>query len=96
MPTENLFLDIQADAELMSFSGASTSSSTVRGLGSLSGKAIMAVGSLVIRVLDSILTRLRLRSIAAQVQGTGTTFSRATFEKLFELQRQFYCLPMIK
>ncbi|KAH8078406.1 hypothetical protein BXZ70DRAFT_661161 [Cristinia sonorae] len=71
-----------------SHAGTVTSASSFRGIGSLSGKAIMAVGSLVIKGIEVVDIRVRLRRIAVQLgrEGDGL-ISEAAMDDLFEFQR---------
>jgi len=72
---------------LSSQGGTVTSASSFRGIGSLSGKAIMAVGNLVIKGIEVVEIQGRLRRIATQLGRDGAGISPAAMADLFELQR---------
>lgn len=78
---------IEADAASLSISATSRSAGTVRGIGSVSGRAIIAVGELAIRGIESVNVRLRLRAIGAQLRQGETSVSVEAYRDILELQR---------
>lgn len=78
------------DACTFTGDSGSSSSSTSRGipLGSLSGKAIMAVGNFVLRGILAVDVRVRLGRIAHQLGQDRAVLSDAALEDLLELQRR--------
>ena len=84
---EGLLAGIAADADLFSVSCATMSSDgTIVGIGSLSGKAIQAVGEIAIRGMGDINIWRRLRAIGIKVRTTGNIRAE-DIEDILELQR---------
>ncbi|TCD63055.1 hypothetical protein EIP91_006042 [Steccherinum ochraceum] len=67
--------------------GTATSASSFRGLGSLSGKAIMGVGNLVIKGVERVDIQVKLRRIATQLGRDDCKISPAAMADMFEFQR---------
>jgi len=87
---EKLLRQIEADEASISLSrsGSSRSLSTLRGLGTASGKAIMIVGETVIRGAETIIIRSKLRKINALLREKNDDFvPYEVYEDLLELQR---------
>lgn len=75
---------------LVSHGDTVTSASSLRGIGTLSGKAIMAVGNVLIRGIEVVDIQRRLRRITTQLGKSDADLSPEALEDLFELQR---CVP---
>lgn len=84
---ERIIDRIESDAASLSISGTSRSAGTVRGIGSVSGRAIIAVGELAIRGIESVNMRLRLRAIGVQLRQEDSSISDEAYQDLLELQR---------
>lgn len=83
---------IAADAASMSVEGASSIGiSTVYGLGSTSGHALMRMGELAVRGVDSLNTRRRLQRITSIIRSQDpTTWPLSCVSDVLEFQRQVY------
>lgn len=81
--------DIEADVASISISRTSTtgSASTIRGIGTLTGKGIMAVGNVVVRGIERVTIQMRLRTIGEHLQREEAFIPLEVFEDLLELQR---------
>ncbi|KAH8106240.1 hypothetical protein BXZ70DRAFT_1061619 [Cristinia sonorae] len=85
---ERLLRDIEADAASLSTSRTFTgTNSTIQGLGTISGKAIMAVGSIVIRGIERVAIQRRLSSIRDHLRRREGFIPREIIHDLLELQR---------
>ncbi len=85
---EALLANVAADADLLSISCRTESSGkTVVGLGSLSGKAIQAVGELALRGMGGVNIRRRLRTIGNQIRSSSGAVPIQVIEHLLEFQR---------
>ena len=86
---EKLLRDIDADVASItnSRSCSSNSTSTFRGLGTSSGKAIMAVGNLALRGIERVTIQAKLRKISEQLKREEAFLSPDVYEDLLELQR---------
>lgn len=85
---EALLANVAADADLLSISSRTQSSrETIVGLGSLSGKAIQAVGEFALRGVGGVYIRGRLRTIGSQIRSSSGSVPIQVIEDLLELQR---------
>ena len=86
-----LLKDIDADvasiSQSRSVTGTSSSESTFRGLGTLSGKAIMGVGNVILLWIERMNIRARLRKINEQLNHGEGFLTPDVFEDVLELQR---------
>lgn len=85
---ETLLANVAADADLLSISCRTESSGkTIIGLGSLSGKAIQAVGELAVRGMGGVNIWRRIRAIGSQIRSASGAVPKQVIEDLLELQR---------
>ncbi|KAH8078395.1 hypothetical protein BXZ70DRAFT_660214 [Cristinia sonorae] len=83
---DGLLTTIKSDADELSISHTSNSATTV-GLGTLSGRALVAFGGIALRGVENVNIRLRLRSIASQAKQDADRIPRSLVADLLELQR---------
>ena len=81
---------------LVSHGDTVTSASSLRGIGTLSGKAIMAVGNVLIRGIEVVDIQRRLRRITTQLGRGDADLSQEALEDLFELQRYVATMTRIR
>lgn len=84
---DKLLRDIDADVASISLSRSSRTDSTFAGLGTTSGKAIMAVGNLAIRGMERVTIQNKLRKIGDQLKREESFLPLNVFEDLLEFQR---------
>ncbi|KAJ3482084.1 hypothetical protein NLI96_g7223 [Meripilus lineatus] len=86
-----LLADIQNDTDSLCISSTSVSASTVYGLNTVSGRAIMAVGYLAIQAVERVNMKLALRRISSELPHNGANLRGdirpRLLEDLLELQR---------
>lgn len=86
--------DIDSDVSSINLSRtnslSSRSDSTFAGIGSVSGKAIMSVGQLVIRSLEGVTIRKRLKEIGDQLALNDPFIPPGIYNDLLEFQRYIY------
>ncbi|THH23043.1 hypothetical protein EUX98_g8134 [Antrodiella citrinella] len=89
--------DVSSEGSSLSSHGDTvTSASSFRGMGSLSGKAIMAVGNMVIKGIEVVDIQVRLRRIASQLDRDGAGMSSVATIDLIELQRAGLYPPKVR
>ncbi|TCD63057.1 hypothetical protein EIP91_006044 [Steccherinum ochraceum] len=84
---EKLLRDIESDVASITLSRSSQSESTLRGLGTVSGKAIMAVGKFALQSIERVTIQNRLRKISEQLQTEEGYLTPDMYEDVLELQR---------
>lgn len=88
---ERLLIPPGLIADDYSFTGSSLGSEhTIGGLGSLSGKAIQAVGEAILGGIDGFIIRRRLHFLTSRIYGVyipQNSFPQAYYKDLFEYQR---------
>ncbi len=86
-----LLQDMHNDTETLCLSSTSASDSTVYGLNTVSGRAIMAVGNLAIQAVERVNMMFTLRRIASELPQNGdeqkSSIRPRLLEDLLELQR---------
>ena len=92
MPYIDTYERIAADAASMSLEGDSTRvSSTVYGLGSSSGRALMRLGEITLRGVDSVSRRIRLQRVSQTIRfQSPDTWPIEHVREVLELQRHVY------
>ncbi len=80
---------LMAQIDALSISGSDLSlNTTIVGIGSLSGRVLMAVGELTLRGMESVNLRIKLRTLASKLaQQDKTAVSDAAYDLLLEFQR---------
>ncbi|KAF9067670.1 G-protein alpha subunit-domain-containing protein, partial [Rhodocollybia butyracea] len=92
--------DLRSETNSLVFTGTGTfaSTSTITGLGSLSGKAIKRVGTVIVNGVDALLIRRRLAQLEATLNQTNSTAdpsdSQSLHNDLLELSRPVYSLSI--
>ncbi|TCD61333.1 hypothetical protein EIP91_008576 [Steccherinum ochraceum] len=80
--------EIGADADQLSVSRSASNSQSAVGLGTVSGRAIQAVGELALRGLETVNIAMTLQRISSRMRGTTTlSMQSADLRDLLELQR---------
>ena len=77
-------------ADDCSFTGSLGSEHSIRSLGSLSGKAIQAVGEAILGGIDGFIVRRRLHFLTSRIYGVyipQDSFPQAYYKDLFQYQR---------
>ncbi|KAH8093070.1 hypothetical protein BXZ70DRAFT_437322 [Cristinia sonorae] len=78
--------EIGADADQLSVSRSASNSQSVVGLGTISGRAILAVGELALRGIETVNITVTLQRITSRLRGHGSVLREDVLD-LLELQR---------
>lgn len=87
-PLKDIDIDVVSVNQSCSWTaGSNTSFSSLRGLGTLSGKAIMAIGNFAVRGMEWLTIQAKLRKIGGQLNSEDGFVPPHIFDDLLELQR---------